>query len=177
MPPEELSACCKVYPFFVMDHKWTGNPDSGLHCLLLGSRQARTTPHHKKSPAEAGLKAELKGIGGTPESPAAIDFPRHCGKKMPRFEAGLRGVSMAGSFVPRRQDNNRESSPGSSVLSFVGFILRQATLSCPQDCPVIAYRFVATIITNLPRSSQVQSERARLWTISRQGKKRQSRRP
>jgi hypothetical protein len=72
---------------------------------LLGSRQARTTPHHKKSPAEAGLKAELKGIGGTPESPAAIDFPRHCGKKMPRFEAGLRGVSMAGSFVPRRQDN------------------------------------------------------------------------
>jgi hypothetical protein len=67
MPPEELSACCKVYPFFVMDHKWTGNPDSGLHCLLSGSRQARTTPHHKKSPAETGLRAELEGIGGTPK--------------------------------------------------------------------------------------------------------------
>jgi hypothetical protein len=92
MPPEVLSACCKVIL------KWTGNLDSGLHCLLLGSRQARTTPHHKKSPAEAGLKAELKGIGGTPESPAAIDFPRHCGKKMPRFEAGLRRVSQHGVF-------------------------------------------------------------------------------
>jgi hypothetical protein len=112
MPPEELSACCKVYPFFVMDHKSTGNPDSGLHCLLLGSRQARTTPHHKKSPAEAGLKAELKGIGGTPESPAAIDFPRHCGKKMPRFEAGLRGSVWRGlSFRAAR--TTRQSRLGS----------------------------------------------------------------
>jgi len=34
---------------------------------LLGSRQARTTPHHKKSPAETGLRAELEGIGGTPK--------------------------------------------------------------------------------------------------------------
>ena len=108
MPPEELSACCKVYPFFVMDHKWTGNPDSGLHCLLSGSRQARTTPHHKKSPAETGLRAELEGIGGTPKRARNNRLPRHCGKKMPRFEAGLRRVSQHGSFVPRRQDNPRK---------------------------------------------------------------------
>jgi hypothetical protein len=100
MPPEELSL--RAVKFIL---KWTGNLDSGLHCLLLGSRQARTTPHHKKSPAEAGLRAELEGIGGTPESPAAIDFPGIVSRKCPAFEAGLRGVSMAGSFVPRRQDN------------------------------------------------------------------------
>jgi hypothetical protein len=27
--------------FFVMDHKWTGNPDPGLHCISSGSRQVR----------------------------------------------------------------------------------------------------------------------------------------
>jgi hypothetical protein len=82
MPPEVLSACCKVIL------KWTGNLDSGLHCLLLGSRQARTTPHHKKSPAEAGLRAELEGIGGTPESPAAIDFPGIVSRKCPASKRG-----------------------------------------------------------------------------------------
>jgi hypothetical protein len=98
MPAEELYACCKVYPFFVMDHKWTGNPDSGLHCLLSESRQARTTPHHKKSPAETGLRAELEGIGRTPKRARNNRLPGHCGKKMPRFEAGLRRVSQHGVF-------------------------------------------------------------------------------
>jgi hypothetical protein len=82
-----------VYLIFVMDQKWTRNPDSGLHCLLSGSRQARTTPHHKKSPAETGLRAELEGIGGTPMRARSNRLPRQCGKKMPRFEAGLRTVS------------------------------------------------------------------------------------
>jgi hypothetical protein len=28
---------------FVIDHKWTGNPDRGLHYLLSGSRQAKNS--------------------------------------------------------------------------------------------------------------------------------------
>src|SRR5258708_2678503 len=81
-----------------MDHKWMGNPESGLHCLLSGSRQERTTPHHKKSPAETGLRAELEGIGGAPKRARNNRLPRDCGKKMPRFEAGLRRVSQHGVF-------------------------------------------------------------------------------
>jgi hypothetical protein len=53
MPPEELSACCKVYLFF---SSWTINgPEIPILGCIVYYWDRGTTPHHKKSPAEAGL--------------------------------------------------------------------------------------------------------------------------
>jgi hypothetical protein len=70
---------------------------AALSIIGIAAGADHATPY-KKSPAETGLRAELEGIGRTPKRARNNRLPRHCGKKMPRFEAGLRRVSQHGVF-------------------------------------------------------------------------------
>ena len=87
---------------FILFSSWTINgPEIPiLGCIVyygIAAGADHATPY-KKSPAETGLRAELEGIGRTPKRARNNRLSRHCGKKMPRFEAGLRRVSQHGVF-------------------------------------------------------------------------------
>ena len=77
MSPKKNSPACSKFYFF---SSWTINGPAIpiLGCIVYHRDRGRcATPPHKKSPRRN---------------------PRHCGKKMPRFEAGLRRVSQHGVF-------------------------------------------------------------------------------
>ena len=66
---------------------------------IIGIAAGAPLHHIRKSPRRSGLRAEFEEeLTGLRRESRVDRFPRHCGKKMPRFEAGLRRVSQHGVF-------------------------------------------------------------------------------
>ena len=65
---------------------------------IIGIAAGAPLHHIRKAPPKRGLWLVEKESAGLQRDPANNRLPRHCGKKMPRFEAGLRRVSQHGVF-------------------------------------------------------------------------------
>src|SRR3954451_9464260 len=66
---------------------------------IIGIAARRVTRPIRKSPRRSGLRAEFEEESTGLRRESRVDrFLRHCGKKKPRFEAGLRRVSQHGVF-------------------------------------------------------------------------------